>query len=114
MSFLRRINRGIVLAIVLVIGLSCYLVVDNIAFKEEREAIKQVIENYTKDMETFLLLPEQYREIGVAVPDSVIEDKTKENNILIKKYDYPFNSASVKGVDLAEATSKRSKIESFK
>ncbi|MDD4494387.1 MAG: hypothetical protein PHV32_08590 [Eubacteriales bacterium] len=91
-NFFRRINRGIVLGIVLVIGLSCYLTVDSIAFKDEREAIKQVLEDYTKDMETFLILPEQYREIGVAVPDSVIENKIKENNELVGKYFLSTNS----------------------
>ncbi|MDD2361592.1 MAG: hypothetical protein PHH84_01340 [Oscillospiraceae bacterium] len=85
-NFLRRINRGIVLAIVLIIGLSCYLTVDGIAFKDEKEAIKQVLEDYAEDMESFLLLPEQYREIGTSVPDSVIENKIKENNNLISKY----------------------------
>jgi hypothetical protein len=85
-NFLRRVNRGIVLGIALIIGLACYWTIDNIAFKTEREAIRQVMEDYTKDMETFLLLPEQYREIGTEVPNSVIENKMEENKILIDKY----------------------------
>ncbi|MDD4495771.1 MAG: hypothetical protein PHV32_15785, partial [Eubacteriales bacterium] len=70
-NYFRRINRGIVLGIVLVIGLSCYLAIDSIAFEDEREAIKQVLEDYARDMKAFLLLPEKYREIGVNVPDPV-------------------------------------------
>ena len=93
-NFLRRVNRGIVLAILLIIGLACYLIVDNIAFKDEREAIKQVLEDYAKDMGTFLLLPEQYREIGVSVPDSVVENKIKENNELVNKYFTSENSGN--------------------
>lgn len=86
LNFFRRINRGIVLGIILVIGLSCYLAIDSIAFEDERETIKQVLEDYARDMEAFLLLPEKYREIGVNVPDPVIENKIKENNELVNKY----------------------------
>jgi len=85
-NFLRRINRGIALGIALVIGLSCYLVYDGIAFKDEREAIKQTIEDYIKAMESFMILPGRYREIGVKVPDSIIEKKLEENKALVSKY----------------------------
>ena len=85
-KFLRRVNRGIVLAIVMLIGLSGYLTVDSLAFKDEREAIKQVLENYAEDMANMVLLPEQYREIGVSAPDSVIEEKNKKNKELVGKY----------------------------
>jgi len=86
LNFLRRVNRGIVLAIVLVVGLVGYLVVDNITFKAERDVIRQVLDEYTEAIESFNLLPEEYREIGVKVPDSVIEAKGKENKELIDKF----------------------------
>lgn len=100
LNFFRRVNRGIIMAIVLVIGLSCYLTVDGIAFKKERETVKQVVENYIKDMQSFLLLPEQYREIDVNVPDAVIENKIKENNALVGKY---FANTSHRGWNMKES-----------
>jgi len=86
LNFLRRVNRGIVLAIVLVAGLTGYLIFDNIAFKAERDVIKQVLGEYTEAMQSFNLFPEEYREIGVNIPDSVVEAKRKENKELIEKF----------------------------
>ena len=46
LNFLRRVNRGVVLAIVLVVGLSAFFVVDNSRFKKEIPEIEELIEEY--------------------------------------------------------------------
>ncbi|MDR0198038.1 MAG: hypothetical protein LBI36_07480 [Oscillospiraceae bacterium] len=85
-NFLRRVNRGIALGLALVVGLTCYLIIDNVAFNGEREVIRRILEDYISDMSGFTILPEQYTEIGSEVPESVIVDKMKENGVLIDKY----------------------------
>ena len=86
LTLLRRINRGVALGILLVIGLAVYLTADDMAFAKERDAIKQVLEEYTKDMSAAHLLPEEYLEIGAVVPETVVENKIEENRELLGKY----------------------------
>ena len=97
-NVLRRVNRGIVLGILLIVGLSGYLVVDSIAFEGEREVIRDVIEGYMEELPSMILLPESYREIGTEIPDSVIDDKMKENGAILDKY-FSTNAPMHGGVD---------------
>lgn len=85
-NFLRRINRGIVLAIALIIGLTCYLAVDSIAFNEEREIIRQRLEEYARDLTNMMLLPEQFREVGTEAPETLLEVKAREGRRLAAEY----------------------------
>ena len=46
-NVIRRVNRGIVLAVLLVLGLIGYLVYDNARFNNtEKDAIKNMLEEY--------------------------------------------------------------------
>ena len=62
-SFLRTMNRGVALAIVLFAGLIVFFIVDGVTFAKEKPALKDWLEEYLEECAKINLLPEQYREL---------------------------------------------------
>jgi len=83
---LRSVNRGIVLAVVLLIGLSCYLVYDSFAFKKEKEYIISTVLNYAIESEKMSILPQSEIKAGEKPSDTAVKQKIEENKEIIAKY----------------------------
>ena len=91
-SFLKKMNRGVALAIVLVIGLGGFLIVDAVTFSKEEPILKEFLEEYLQEYSQIILLPEQYREIDADIPDDVINAKNEESKKFIEKYFTEYNT----------------------
>lgn len=85
-KFLRNMNRGIALLIVLVIGFVGYVVYDNVSFKKEKKPIEDFLKNYYSELAQISLLPEEYRTAGAKPPKEVIDKKRAENKAFLDKY----------------------------
>ncbi len=57
---LKKTNRGLVLALILIIGVAIFTIVDNINFKEEKPEIEQVITDYVNEMGNFAVTPVEF------------------------------------------------------
>ncbi len=84
--FIRRANRGIVLAILLIAVLAAYLTAGALTFGSERDAIKAMLDDYAKDSRTLLVMDEQYRVAGEITPDAAINKKIEQNEKIYEKY----------------------------
>jgi len=85
-NILKKINRGVVLAAILLIGLVIFFIIDNAVFAQEKPMLKEWLEEFLEETAKINLLPEQYRVPGVEIPDDVIEAKTKETKDFVDKY----------------------------
>lgn len=85
-NILRKINRGIVLGVVLLIGLVIFLVIDEQNFQRQQPEIQKMVEQYLQDVSEISLFPEQYRKIGQEVPAQVVEEKKKEMEDILNQY----------------------------
>lgn len=85
-KFLKNMNRGIALLVVVIIAFVGYVVYDNTSFKKETPQIEALMEEYFGKIPNMNLLPEAYRTYGKAVPKSVIDEKIKENDKIIDQY----------------------------
>lgn len=84
--FLKRVNRGLVLALVLLIALTGYIVTDEIRFKAEKPEITKLMNQFLEDSSQMGIFPKEYQKIGQPVPESVKEEKQKENIQMIETY----------------------------
>ena len=85
-NIFRRMNRGIVLAAVLVLGLIGYLVFDAATFGDEKELIKTVVTQYADAAENLIILPESARIPGKPAPDDVIKAKIDQGKEILPQY----------------------------
>jgi len=61
MKKLKKINRGIVLGIILFIIMTIYIIIGNIRFQKEKPLIEETIRNYISDFDHLNITPEEYR-----------------------------------------------------
>ncbi|MCL1917901.1 MAG: hypothetical protein FWG14_06240 [Peptococcaceae bacterium] len=83
---LRRINRGIVLAGLLLAGLVIYLYCDGQAFGTEETAIKDMLTAYAEEAETMMVLPGDVNKPGEKIPSDAIAQKLESNKPILEKY----------------------------
>ena len=85
-TVLRKINRGIVLGVILLIGLVIFLVIDDQNFQRQQPEIQRMVEQYLQDVSEISIFPEQYQKIGEEVPVQVVEEKKKEVGDVLNRY----------------------------
>ena len=85
-TVLRKINRGIVLGVILLIGLVIFLVIDDQNFQRQQPEIQRMVEQYLQDVSVISIFPEQYQKIGEEVPVQVVEEKKKEVGDVLNRY----------------------------
>jgi|LSQX01.2.fsa_nt_gb hypothetical protein len=86
-NVIRRVNRGIVLAVLLVLGLIGYLVYDNARFNNtEKDAIKNMLEEYASVAGDLNILPDQERVPGKKPSEEAVKKKLEENRAVLEKY----------------------------
>ena len=83
---LRRVNRGIVLAVILLVGLVGYLIYDGQAFDAERTAIKDMLTAYAQEAESMMVLPGDVNKPGEKIPSDAIAQKIESNKSILEKY----------------------------
>lgn len=81
----KKTNRGLVLALVLIIGVAIFTIVDNINFKEEKSEIEQVVTNYINEMGNFAVTPEELIGKG-EISDEEFKPYQDKWNEYINKY----------------------------
>lgn len=85
-TVLRKVNRGIVLGIILLIGLVIFLVIDDQNFQKQQPEIQRMVEQYLQDVSEISIFPEQYQKIGEEVPAEAVEEKKKEIEDILNQY----------------------------
>ena len=66
-KFLRKVNRGLVLGGVLIIGTTIYIIADLKNFEKEKPAVEQRVTEYTQAVAKFNITPEKYREYNITI-----------------------------------------------
>ena len=85
-KIIRQINRGVVLAVALIIGLVLYLLIDSYKFNSEKADIKSMVAAYAEEAESFNVFPEKFSKNLEKIPSEVLTDKKKENLAVIDRY----------------------------
>jgi len=85
-NFFRRVNRGLVLAGILFIGLILYLAIGAAMFQSEIPVIEKMIHDYAEAAEDLMILPEEHQNPSVTVPMAVIDAKIKESEPILRQY----------------------------
>jgi len=91
----KKMNRGVALAIILLVGLIIFFIIDNAVFAQEKPMLNEWLEEFLEETAKVNLLPEQYRVPGAEIPDDVIEAKTKEAKDFVDKYFTEYKSQYV-------------------
>lgn len=66
-KFLRKVNRGLVLGGVLIIGTTIYIIADLKNFEKEKPIVEQRVTEYTQAVAKFNITPEKYREYNITI-----------------------------------------------
>lgn len=66
-KFLRKVNRGLVLGGVLIIGTTIYIIADLKNFEKEKPAVEQRVTEYTQAVAKFNITPDKYREYNITL-----------------------------------------------
>ncbi|MEG0570062.1 MAG: hypothetical protein RR497_00270 [Oscillospiraceae bacterium] len=82
----KHINRGLVLAVVLLITTICYVIIGNLNFKKETDTIKGVVNNYAKESVTLSLLPDGANKVGATLTKEQAEKQIKAFDDILSKY----------------------------
>ncbi len=83
---LRKINRGIILAVLLVIGLSIYLTIDNARFSSEKAAIQSFLEDYAKAAAQINVLPKEAQKPGQQPSEEAVQKHLDEGKKVLTRY----------------------------
>lgn len=92
-KFLRRMNRGVALAIVLVIGLAVCLTVESVRFEGEREVIRARVEGLLADASGLNVFPDEYNVPGAQLPEDVKQRQKDRIAEVRERYGFPYGSA---------------------
>ena len=86
MKVLKKFNRGVVIAVIALIGVSIYLVGLGISQNAELPAIKQVTESYIQTYVGYNMLPKEYRTATPNVPQATMDSYIAKMQTDIKSY----------------------------
>ena len=85
-KFMKKLNRGLALALVLVIGLAIYIAVDETRFKKEKPQIVQTLNAYMADLGKVMNTPEEYQKLGEKMPEEALKQQEKELEEVLNRY----------------------------
>lgn len=83
---LRGLNRGIALAVVIVIVLVTYLTVQAAQFQNEKDGIRKVFEDYGNELKNVIVLPEDLQNPGDKIPANVLDGLIENVQSKMKKF----------------------------
>lgn len=85
-KFLKKINRGVILTVVLLLGVVIYLVALSAVQAREKPVLENLCRQYVEKEIAYLLLPEQYRPIEAEVPDAELATYIAEMENAIRPF----------------------------
>ncbi len=85
-KFMKKVNRGLALALVLIIALAVYIGIDETRFKKEKPQIVQTLNEYMADLGKVLNTPEEYRKLGEKMPDEALRQQEQELEEVLNRY----------------------------
>lgn len=88
MKLLKRINKGLILAVLVLVSLSIYLWSVENSHDKEKENINRACEEYYQYYQEYAMLPEAYRTVKRTIPEEVYakyvgEAKEKLSSIMV-------------------------------
>ncbi len=85
-NFMRKVNRGLVLGGVLIIGVTVYVVADYKRFDSEKPEVEELVREYVGAFAEFNITPEQYRETSIQYSKEDSINRIAEFNEFADKY----------------------------
>lgn len=85
MKILRKINKGLILTIIVLLALTVYLANVEKQRKEDKEDIKKACEEFISFTDKYSVLPEDMQKLTEQVLESKIEEYKKEMKIELEK-----------------------------
>lgn len=85
-AVLKRVNRGLVLGALCIILVAVYVITSNASLQRQRGDIKAFLQEFFDQYTSAVLLPEQYRNLEVEVPQSVINESTAKIERFVDDY----------------------------
>ena len=82
---LKKSNRGLILALILIIGVTIYTLIDNNSFKKEKPEIEELISSYIKEMGDYAVTPEEFTKT-TEISDKEFKPYQDEYNKFINNY----------------------------
>lgn len=86
MKILKKINRGLILTVIVVIGVAVYLACLSSAQAADREEIISICEDYIKAETGYSMLPEKYRKENPEIPEQELDAYINEAKTELKKF----------------------------
>lgn len=85
-TILRKMNRGLLLGLVILIGLIIYISIDESNFKKEKPQIIQSLMQYAEDMQKVSITPTDYQKLDAKIPADVQQNQIKQMHDIINQY----------------------------
>lgn len=86
-SRLKRLNRGIILAIILFLLLIIYIIFDTISFNSSKPDIESLIQNYVLEIEDISVTPTKYQNVSYEPLPTEIQNEIKDKiDTIANKY----------------------------
>ncbi len=85
-KYLKRVNRGIVLFILMIIVFIIYVIADTISFRDNKPVVKSVLDNFMTELAVCNVAPEAAQSADSAVRAGAEEAWTKQVEDLTNKY----------------------------
>lgn len=64
-SFLKKINRGVILSLLIILGIACYYAVIAIKNAPHKEEMVMLLDDFYNDFEQVFIVPEEYLKEGI-------------------------------------------------
>ncbi len=82
----KKVNRGLILGAVLVVGLTAFILVDNYNFRKEEPDIEKTVSDFVSELWKYNITPEKYREKGAVYSDGDKQKMKDEFSEFSNKY----------------------------
>lgn len=86
-KFLKRVNRGLVLLILMLVVFVIYVIADTTSFKKNKPELKSIVDAYVTEIAANAVTPEQYRKDSkTTLPKEAMDSLNDASQKLIDKY----------------------------
>lgn len=95
----RNWNRGIILAVILVVAVGIYATADTLSFRRQTKEIEQIVRDYVEQSAQLTILPSPYNQRGMSADTDVVQQKLSEAEQVLRLYwsfrsdEYGFNQS---------------------
>ncbi len=86
MSFIKKINRGLLCFVVVILFVLAYLISVSVSRNAEKPAIKSAISDFMDTYYQYTMLPEKYRAVGATMPEEEFKSYLNKMQTDIEKF----------------------------